>query len=253
MIAVENFVKHYGDFVAVDGVTFSVPAGAVAALVGPNGAGKTTTIRTMCGILQPTSGRIRVADACLKSEILQVKQRTAYVPDDPPLFDSLTVREHLQFIAAAYRLQDWEEDANQLLVEFDLTEKEHTFASELSRGMRQKVAIACAYLRRPQVLLLDEPMTGLDPSSIRTLKQTMRAQGERGATVLVSSHLLSLVDDLCDYMVMIRRGQILFAGPMQEAREKFGGESSSLEEVFFRLTGDEAELEGESETGVADV
>lgn len=191
MIEVEDFVKHYGDFVAVSGTSFSVPAGAVAALVGPNGAGKTTTIRTMCGILQPTSGRIRVADACLKTETLQVKQRTAYVPDDPPLFDSLTVREHLQFIASAYRLSEWEDDADNLLRQFDLTEKENTYASELSRGMRQKVAISCAYLRKPQVLLLDEPMTGLDPSSIRTLKETIRQQAERGATVLVSSHLLS--------------------------------------------------------------
>ncbi|MFK8112274.1 MAG: ATP-binding cassette domain-containing protein, partial [Rubripirellula sp.] len=110
MIAVENFVKRYGEFVAVDDTSFSVPAGAIAALVGPNGAGKTTTIRTLCGILQPTDGRIQVANACLATETLDVKRRTAYVPDDPPLFDSLTVSEHLQFIASAYRLKDWQQD-----------------------------------------------------------------------------------------------------------------------------------------------
>lgn len=241
MIQVENFVKRYGDFVAVAGTSFSVPSGAIAALVGPNGAGKTTTIRTLCGILRPTSGRLTVAGADLETDPILVKKRTAYVPDDPPLFDTLTVIEHLQFIASAYRLTDWKTDADQLLDQFDLVEKTNTLASELSRGMRQKVAIACAYLRKPDVLLLDEPMTGLDPPSIRTLKKTMQQQSDRGATVLVSSHLLSLVDELCDFLVLIRSGKVLFSGPMTEARTQYGGASGSLEEVFFRLTGESEE------------
>ena len=224
MIDVQDFVKRYGDFVAVAGTSFSVPAGSIAALVGPNGAGKTTTIRTLCGILRPTAGRLTVAGADLQSEAILVKKRTAYVPDDPPLFDTLTVHEHLQFIAASYRLSEWESDADTLLQRFNLVEKRNTLASELSRGMRQKVAIACAYLRSPDVLLLDEPMTGLDPPSIRTLKTTIREQSRRGATVLVSSHLLSLVDDLCDFLVLIREGRVLFSGPLEEARQKFGGE-----------------------------
>ena len=238
MIQVENFIKQYGDFVAVAGTSFSVPAGSVAALVGPNGAGKTTTIRTLCGILRPTEGQLTVAGADIATDPLSVKQRTAYVPDDPPLFEAMTVIEHLQFIASSYRLVDWKADAKTLLQRFDLVEKTNTLASELSRGMRQKVAIACAYLRKPDVLLLDEPMTGLDPPSIRTLKESIREQSVRGATVLVSSHLLSLVDDLCDHLVLIRKGSVLFHGPMTQAREQFGGDSQSLEEVFFRLTGD---------------
>lgn len=241
MIAVEQFVKKYGDFVAVAGASFRVPVGAVAALVGPNGAGKTTTIRTLCGILRPTSGSIHVAGCDLANDPLGVKQRTAYVPDDPPLFGTLTVIEHLQFIASAYRLVEWEHDAERLLDQFDLIEKKNTLASELSRGMRQKVAITCAYLRCPDVLLLDEPMTGLDPPSIRVLKSTIAAQGARGATVLVSSHLLSLVDDLCNYLVLIRRGSVLFHGPMSQARQEFGGPNQSLEEVFFRLTSEDAQ------------
>ncbi len=122
-------------------MSFTVPTGAVAALVGPNGAGKTTTMRTLCGILRPTAGTLEVAGASITDDPLTVKQRTAYVPDDPPLFDSLTVQEHLTFIAAAYRLADWQDDANTLLQRFDLTEKRNTLAAELSRGMRQKVAI----------------------------------------------------------------------------------------------------------------
>ncbi len=236
-IEVVDFVKRYGDFVAVSGTSFSVPAGAIAALVGPNGAGKTTTIRTLCGILRPTAGRLIIAGQDLTTDPVEVKRRTAYVPDDPPLFDTLTVQEHLQFIASSYRLQDWQRDADEWLTRFNLLEKKHTLASELSRGMRQKVAIACAYLRKPDVLLLDEPMTGLDPPSIRTLKNSIRHQADRGATVLVSSHLLSLVDDLCDHLVLIREGQVLFAGPLEDARQRYGGASRSLEEVFFRLTG----------------
>ena len=238
MIEVENFVKRYGDFVAVAGTSFSVPSGAVAALVGPNGAGKTTTIRTLCGILRPTSGRLRVADVDLATDPITAKKRTAYVPDDPPLFDTLTVIEHLQFVASAYRLKEWQPKSDHLLQYFDLEEKRNTLSSELSRGMRQKVAIACAYLREPDVLLLDEPMTGLDPPSIRKLKESIRDQSARGATILVSSHLLSLVDDLCDFLVLIRRGKVLFCGPMRDAREQFGGASGTLEEVFFRLTGE---------------
>ena len=160
------------------------------------------------------------------------------MPDDPPLFDSLTVFEHLQFIASAYQLKDWKPAAQELLSKFNLVEKSDSLAVELSRGMRQKVAIACAYLRQPSVLLLDEPMTGLDPASIRILKDSIVEQARRGATVLVSSHLLSLVDEMCDHLVAIRAGEILFSGSMQQAREQFGGESRSLEEVFFQLTAD---------------
>lgn len=184
-----------------------------------------------------------MAGADIGANALEVKRRTAYVPDDPPLFETLTVMEHLQFIASAYRLKEWKDDANQLLSQFTLSDKSNTLASELSRGMRQKVAIACAYLRRPDVLLLDEPMTGLDPPSIRKLKESIEEQAQRGATVLVSSHLLSLVDDLCDHLVLIRKGNVLFHGPMDEARQQFGGASQSLEEVFFRLTGEDDDEE----------
>lgn len=236
MISVDRFSKHYGDFVAVDQATFDVPEGAVAALVGPNGAGKTTTIRTLCGLLRPTSGQLVVAGAQLGSNMLEIKRRSAYVPDDPPLFDALTVREHLRFIASSFQLDDWEPNADQLLDQFHLTGKADTLAGELSRGMRQKVAIACAYLRNPKVLLLDEPMTGLDPASIRILKDSIVDQARRGATVLVSSHLLSLVDDMCDHLVAIQKGKILFGGSMQQARAQFGGESATLEDVFFQLT-----------------
>ncbi len=237
MIEVIDFRKEYASVVAADGISFALPSGTIGALIGPNGAGKTTTIRALCGILRPTSGRLTVAGFDVQSEPLKVKQHIAYIPDDPPLFETLTVWEHLQFIASAYSVSDFQPVAESLLKQLNLESKRNAQASELSRGMRQKVAIACAYLHSPQVLFFDEPLTGLDPAAIRLLKRTMVERVEQGATVLVSSHLLALVEDICRHLVILRQGKCLFSGSMTEARERFG-ETSSLEEVFFRVTGE---------------
>ena len=237
MIEVVDFRKEYASVVAADGISFTLPAGTIGALIGPNGAGKTTTMRALCGILRPTSGKLTVAGFDVQLEPLKVKQRIAYVPDDPPLFETLTVWEHLQVIATAYAIGDFKSAAESLLKQLNLDTKRDAQASELSRGMRQKVAIACAYLHSPQVLFFDEPLTGLDPAAIRLLKRTMVERVEQGATVLVSSHLLALVEDICGHLVILRQGKCLFSGSMAEARDNFG-ETSSLEEVFFRVTGE---------------
>ncbi len=237
MIEVVDFRKEYASVVAADGISFTLPAGTIGALIGPNGAGKTTTMRALCGILRPTSGKLTVAGFDVQADPLKVKQRIAYVPDDPPLFETLTVWEHLKFIASAYAVAEFKPTAEALLKQLNLETKRDAQASELSRGMRQKVAIACAYLHSPQVLFFDEPLTGLDPSAIRLLKRTMVERVEQGATVLVSSHLLALVEDICGHLVILRQGKCLFSGSLAEAREKFG-ETSSLEEVFFRVTGE---------------
>lgn len=237
MIEVVDFRKEYASVVAADGISFTLPAGTIGALIGPNGAGKTTTMRALCGILRPTSGKLTVAGFDVQGEPLKVKQRIAYVPDDPPLFETLTVWEHLQFIATAYSVAEFQPTAESLLKQLNLETKRDAQASELSRGMRQKVAIACAYLHSPQVLFFDEPLTGLDPAAIRLLKRTMVERVEQGATVLVSSHLLALVEDICGHLVILRQGKCLFSGSLTEAREKFG-ENSSLEEVFFHVTGE---------------
>ena len=237
MIEVVDFRKEYASVVAADGISFTLPAGTIGALIGPNGAGKTTTMRALCGILRPTSGKLTVAGFDVQLEPLKVKQRIAYVPDDPPLFETLTVWEHLQFIATAYAIGDFKSAAESLLKQLNLDSKRDAQASELSRGMRQKVAIACAYLHSPQVLFFDEPLTGLDPAAIRLLKRTMVERVEQGATVLVSSHLLALVEDICGHLEILRQGKCLFSGSLAEARDNFGV-TSSLEEVFFRVTGE---------------
>lgn len=234
-VEVIDFRKVYDSTVAADGISFSLPAGTVGALVGPNGAGKTTTIRALCGIIRPTSGSLRVAGHDVLTEPLQVKQQVAYVPDDPPLFETLTVWEHLQFIASAYQVNDLEARGASLLAQLNLESKKNALASELSRGMRQKVAIACAYLHSPAVLFFDEPLTGLDPAAIRLLKRTMVEKAEQGATVLVSSHLLALVEDICRHLIILRQGRCLFSGSVELAKETYST-SGSLEEVFFKVT-----------------
>ena len=238
LIQVIDYHKMYRELVAVAGLSFDVPAGAVLGLVGPNGAGKTTTLRALAGIIPPTRGRLLVAGHDMVDDPVTAKRELAYVPDDPKLFDLLTVWEHLQFVATAYRVSDFAPRATALVEQLELTEKRDTIAQELSRGMRQKVAVACAYLHDPQVILFDEPLTGLDPRGIRTLKQSIVERAAAGVAIVVSSHLLSLVEDLCSHLLILQRGRSLFYGPVAQAREAFAtvGQEASLEEVFFKAT-----------------
>ena len=207
-------------------------------MVGPNGAGKTTTLRALAGILTPTRGRLAIAGHDLASDAVAAKSALAYVPDEPKLFDQLTVWEHFRFIASAYRLTDWNAAAEALLIQFELTEKRDTLAAELSRGMRQKVAICCGYLHQPRTIVLDEPLTGLDPRGIRTMKDSLRQRAAAGAAVIVSSHLLSLVEDLCSTLLVLHRGRQLLHGKLAELRRELteGGRQETLEDLFFRLT-----------------
>ena len=237
VIQVVDYHKAYRDTVAVDGLTFDVRPGQVLGLLGPNGAGKTTTMRAVAGIIPPTRGRLAVAGFDVVTDPVNAKRRLAYVPDDPKLFDALTVWEHLRFAAAAYRVADWEPEATALLEQFELTPKRDALAQELSRGMRQKVAICAAYLHRPSAILFDEPLTGLDPRGIRQMKASVRDRAAAGAAVVVSSHLLALVEDLCTHLLILHHGQRLFFGPVADARAAVGsGADASLEELFFRAT-----------------
>jgi ABC-2 type transport system ATP-binding protein len=229
LIQVEDYHMTYGQTTAVVGLSFEVRPGEILGLLGPNGAGKTTTMRAIAGIIPPTLGRLAVAGHDVACDPVAAKRNLAYVPDDPRLFDALTVWEHLQFVAAAYQVADYEPKATALLEQFELIEQ---------RGMRQKAAICCAYLHDPPAILLDEPLTGLDPRGIRVMKQSLAQRARDGAAVIVSSHLLALVEDLCTHLLIIHRGQRLFCGPVAEARSAFSGldADASLEEVFFRAT-----------------
>ncbi|MGD0517197.1 MAG: ABC transporter ATP-binding protein [Thermoguttaceae bacterium] len=236
MIEVADFHKMYRDTVAVSGLSFRVGPGEILGLVGPNGAGKTTTLRAVAGIIPATQGRLIVAGHDVATDPVAAKRRMAYVPDDPKLFESLTVWEHLEFVASAYRLGDFAAKAEELLRQFELVEKRNAPAQELSRGMRQKVAIACAYLHDPEAILFDEPLTGLDPTGIRTAKDSIVRRAGQGAAVIISSHLLALVEDVCTHLLILNRGKRLFFGRVDEARTAFAdaGARATLEEVFFR-------------------
>ena len=237
MIRVTQFTKRYGDFVAVDGLTFEVPAGAVLGLVGPNGAGKTTTLRALAGILRPTSGSVEVANVDVTREPVEAKRRLAFVPDEPALFDYLTVTEHFRFVARLYGVADVAARMPALLEELELADKAEALPLELSRGMKQKLAIGCALLHDPQVLLLDEPLTGLDPVGIRRMKGTIMARARAGAAVVLSSHLLHLVEELCTRLLVVSRGRVVASGTVEEIiaeRPELTG--LSLEEMFVELT-----------------
>ena len=236
MIDVVDFHKVYQQTVAVAGLTFRVEPGQIIGLLGPNGAGKTTTLRALAGVIPPTRGRLVVGGHDVVTDPVPAKRLLAYVPDDPKLFDVLTVWEHLKFIASAYRVGDFRAEAERLLEQFELIEYRHKLGQELSRGMRQKVAICCAYLHAPRAILVDEPLTGLDPQGIRTMKRSLRDRAAAGAAVIISSHLLALVEDLCSHLLILDRGRQLFSGTVADARAAFAGAAadSSLEDVFFK-------------------
>lgn len=238
VICVEGYTKAYQTTLAVDDLTFHVEPGQVLGLLGRNGAGKTTTLRALAGIIPPTRGRLSVAGFDLKEQEIEAKRRLAYIPDDPKLFEALTVWEHLEFTAMAYEVADLAERGGALLRQFELESKRDALVQELSRGMRQKVAICCAYLHDPRAILFDEPLTGLDPRGIRTLKESITERARGGAAVMVSSHLLSLVEDLCTHLLVLNLGKACFFGPTEEARRVHPNHrgDASLEEVFFQLT-----------------
>jgi ABC-2 type transport system ATP-binding protein len=239
VIIVEDFHKAYDETVAVSGLSFEVAPGQVLGLVGPNGAGKTTTLRALAGIIPSIRGRLRVAGHDLDHEPLAAKNCLGYVPDDPQLFRDLTVEQHLAFNASAYRIADAAEKAAELLDMFQLASKRKTRASDLSRGMRQKLAICCAYLHDPVAILFDEPLTGLDPHGIRTLKQSIVDRAERAAAVIVSSHLLAMIEDICTSVLILDEGSQRFCGPLEDFKATFGSgnEDASLEEIYFLTTG----------------
>jgi len=238
MIEVVDFHKSYGELVAVSGLSFRVDPGQIVGLVGRNGAGKTTTFRALSGVIPPTQGRLAINGFDLHQSPVEAKRSFAYVPDTPPLFDLLTVWEHLEFVAAAYQVHNFQPRAEELLEQFELTDRRDTVAQELSRGMRQKVGICCGYLHRPPVMLFDEPLTGLDPQAIRILKNSIVDHAAGGMAIMISSHLLSLVEDVCTDLLILSDGRERFCGPLKQLRRHALelGVRASLEDVFFHLT-----------------
>jgi ABC-2 type transport system ATP-binding protein len=218
-----------------------VAPGEVLGLVGPNGAGKTTTLHCLSGIIRPTRGEVAIAGASLAADPVRAKRALAFVPDEPQLFEYLTVAEHLRFVARLYGVADAPARIPPLLDEVELTAKRDALPGELSRGMRQKLAVACALLHDPSALLLDEPLTGLDPVGIKRMKETIAGRARAGAAVVLSSHLLHLVEELCTRILVVRGGEQVALGTIDEiaaSRPALAGRG--LEELFIALTEDGA-------------
>ena len=240
MIQVDHLTKMYGPLKAVDDFSFAAAGGEVIGLIGPNGAGKTSTLKCMVGIQAPSAGTIRIAGHDIVSDAIEAKRRLAFMPDEPQLFEYLTVREHLNLVARLYRVGDYAARVPRLLEELQLTGKEASLPGELSRGMKQKLVIACGLLHDPPVLLFDEPLTGLDPLGIRRMKETIVARARAGAAIVVSSHLLHLVEEICTRILILHKGRKIADGTLEElaARADLAVAGSDLEEIFLHATGD---------------
>ncbi len=239
MIEVAGLSKLYGDFAAVSDLSFTVRAGEVLGLVGPNGAGKTTTLRSIAGIIPPSAGRVQIAGRELATDPIGAKRALAFFPDEPRLFDYLTVSQHLAFVARIYDVANHEAIAQPLLEEFEIADKADQLPGALSRGMKQKLAIACGLLHSPQVMFFDEPLTGLDPLGIRRMKASIVRRARAGAAIVLSSHLLHLLEEVCSHVLILKRGTKIADGTIAEVSAQFSnGEAGvSLEEIFIRATG----------------
>lgn len=229
MFEVKNVTKRYGKVLANRDISFSVGDGQIAILLGPNGAGKSTIIKCITGLLR-FEGEITINGSPNKS--IEAKQMLGYVPEMPAVYDLLTVYEHMEFIGRAYRLENWQQQADQLLERFELDDKKEKLGKELSKGMQQKLSICCALLHQPQVIIFDEPMVGLDPHAIKQLKEMFRELRDRGATILISTHMLDSVEDYWDVAHIMMNGE--FAATRYRTQIEESGES--LEDLFFSIT-----------------
>ena len=238
-LSVEHFTRTYGTLTAADDLSFEVANGEIVGLIGPNGAGKTTTLRSLAGILRPTSGRVTIDGHDLVEAPLEAKRRLAFMPDEPHLFEYLTVEEHLRLMARLYSVEDFDRRAAALIDELQLTGKQRSLPGELSRGMRQKVVIACGLVRNATTLLFDEPLTGLDPLGIRRMRETIVSRARSGAAILLSSHLLHLVQEVCTRVIIMDHGKKIADGTFAEltSRVDLAAVGSSLEQIFLHVTG----------------
>ncbi len=237
LIKTISLVKRFGDKLAVNSVNLDVHGGEIFGFLGPNGAGKTTTIKIICGLLRPTAGSAFVGGFDIQQQPIAAKSILGYVPDEPMLYEKLSAREFLSFVADLYNVppQQAERRAQELLKLLDLTSDADNLIEGFSHGMRQKTAIAGALMHDPRVLVLDEPTVGLDPKSARFIKDILRQLAERGAAVFLSTHILEIAERMCDRIGIIDYGNLIAVGTVEQLRA--GRADQSLEDIFLSLTG----------------
>lgn len=239
MLVLENVSKRYGSFLAVRELNLTVPRGRIFGFLGPNGAGKTTTIRMVAGALMPSAGRIFIGGDDLAQEPATAKARIGYIPDRPYLYEKLTGAEFLRFVAGLWGRMgpETEERAGRLMELFNLSQWEHELVESYSHGMRQKLLISSAFLHQPELIVVDEPMVGLDPYAARILKDLFRTYVNNGGTVFLSSHTLEVVEVLCHDLAIIHEGTVIARGTMDELRAQSQSGEADLEEIFLKVTG----------------
>ena len=230
MLEIKDLTKYYGKALAVDQVSFTVPNGQIGVLLGPNGSGKSTIIKSIAGLLR-YKGTINIKG--IPARQIDAKKKFAYVPEIPNMFDALTVREHIEYVRMAYNSDITDEEVEEILKAFEMDDKQEKLGNELSKGMMQKVSICCALAVKPEVILLDEPMVGLDPAAIKKLKDVTAQMRDQGATVLISTHMLEMVENLWDVMFVMEKGKIIGSYNKSEVGEK------DLDALFFEMTGGE--------------
>ncbi len=242
MIELSKLTKRYGSFTAVDALDLTVPTGELFGFLGPNGAGKTTTLRMIAGILRPTAGTVRVAGVDVAAEPTRAKAVLGFIPDRPFIYEKLTGSEFLRFVAGLYEQSgpDVERRGRELLALFDLEEWRDELVESYSHGMRQKLIISSAFIHRPKVIVVDEPMVGLDPKAAKILKDLFREYTRRGNTIMMSTHTLEVAETMCDRVAIIQGGRVRAAGTMDELRAEAASGTEGLESIFLRLTGENA-------------
>jgi len=239
MIRIDNVVKRYGGFTAVDGVSLDVAEGEIHGFLGPNGAGKTTTIRMIAGLLKPTSGAISINGHDLQREPEAAKASLGFVPDRPFIYEKLTAGEFLRFHAGLYGIEanGTRERIRELLLLFELQHWEGELVEAFSHGMRQRLVMCAAFLHRPRAVVIDEPMVGLDPRGAKLIKQVFRRMSQKRVAILMSTHTLEVAEEMCDRISIIHGGKIIACGTVAELRQLAGSQDEQLTGVFLRLTG----------------
>jgi len=239
MIAIQNLVKKYGTFTAVDGISLDVRPGEIHGFLGPNGAGKTTTIRMIAGLLKPTSGRVLVNGHDLATEPEAAKASLGFIPDRPFIYEKLTAGEFLRFHGGLYGMPDGPlgPRVTEMLELFELARWEHELVESFSHGMKQRLVMSAAFLHRPRAVLVDEPMVGLDPRGARLIKDVFRRMAGHGVAILMSTHTLEVAQEMCDRIAIILKGQIIARGTVAEVKALAGASDQHLTDVFLRLTG----------------
>ncbi|MBP9837803.1 MAG: ABC transporter ATP-binding protein [Proteobacteria bacterium] len=238
MIEIRNLTKRYGSFLAVNDISLTVEKGEIFAFLGANGAGKTTTLRMLTGVLKPTSGQIKIANIDMATNPEEAKAVLGFIPDRPYLYNKLTAREYLYFICELHGLVSKQVDTkiDELLKRYALSQWQDSLIESFSHGMKQRLAMCSALVHQPKVLIVDEPMVGLDPHGAKLLKESFRAYANEGMAILLSTHSLNVAEELADRLAIISKGSIISIGNLAELRKQAGGENKRLEEIFLELT-----------------